>query len=42
MMENRLTKLMEVLKSSPTSDAKKLNAEITWQKLSNLFFTLIN
>ena len=30
MMENRLTKLMEVLKSSPTSDAKKLNAEITW------------
>ena len=30
MMENRLTKLMEVLKSSPISDAKKLNAEITW------------
>ena len=32
MMESRLTKLMEVLKSSSTSDAKKLKAEITWQK----------
>ena len=34
---------MEVLKSSPTSDAKKkLKTERTCRKLLNLFFTLIN
>ena len=37
MIENRLANLMEVLKSSPTSDAV-----ITCWKLLNLVFTLIN
>ena len=45
-IKNRLANLMEVLRSIPTSDAKKkkkkLKREITYWKLLNLFFTLIN
>ena len=41
-IENRLVSLMEIIKSSPTSDAKKLKTEITCWKLLNLFFTLID
>ena len=42
-IENRLTDLMETLKSSPTSDAKKkLKIEITCWDFLNFFFTLIN
>ena len=41
-IENRLVSLMEIIKSSPTSDAKKLKIDITCWKLLNLFFTLID
>ena len=41
-IENRLANFMEVLKSSPTSDAKKLKTGISCWKLLKLFFTLIN
>ena len=40
---NRLADLMEVLKSSPTSDVRKLkNRNHMLQKLPNVLFTLIN
>ena len=46
-IKNRLANLMEVLRSIPTSDEKKkkkikIKREITYWKLLNLFFTLIN
>ena len=42
-IENRLANLMEVVKISPTSDAKKIIiTEITCRELLNLFFALIN
>ena len=41
-IDNGLADFMEVLKSSPTSGAKKLKTGITCWKLLNLFFTLIN
>ena len=41
-IEHRLTGSTEMLKSNPTSDAKKLETEIIYWKLSNVFFTLIN
>ena len=42
IIENRLANLIEVLKSSPTSDVKKSKTKITLWKLLNIFFTLIN
>ena len=42
IIENRLANLIEVLKSSPTSDVKKSKAKITLWKLLNIFLTLIN
>ena len=46
-IENRLTGLREMLRSNPTSDEKKkkkkkLETEIIYWKLLNVFFTLIN
>ena len=42
-IENRLANLMEVVKISPTSAAKKIIiTEITCRELLNLFFALIN
>ena len=46
-IENRLTGLIEMLRSNPTSDEKKkkkkkLETEIIYLKLLNVFFTLIN
>ena len=41
-IEDKLVNLIEALKSSPTSDVKKLKTEIICCKLLNLFFTLIN
>ena len=46
-IENRLTGLIEMLRSNPTSDEKKkkkkkLETEIIYWKLLNVFFTLIN
>ena len=46
-IENRLTGLIEMLRSNPTSDEKKkkkkkLEKEIIYWKLLNVFFTLIN
>ena len=47
-IENRLTGLIEMLRSNPTSDEKKkkkkkkLETEIIYWKLLNVLFTLIN
>ena len=41
-IENRLTGLIEILESNPTSDTKTLETELIYWKLSNIFFTLIN
>ena len=47
-IENRLTGLIEMLRSNPTSDEKKkkkkkkLETETIYWKLLNVFFTLIN
>ena len=41
-IENRLTGLIEILESNPTSDTKKWETELIYWKLSNIFFTLIN
>ena len=41
-IENKLVNLVEALKSSPTSDVKRLKTEIICWKLLNVFFTLIN
>ena len=41
-IKDRLAKLIKEFKSSPTSDAKKLETEVACWKLSNLFLSLIN
>ena len=41
-IKDRLAKLMEAVKLSPTSNAKKLETEITCWKLLNVFFSLID
>ena len=45
-IENRLTGLIEMLRSNPTSyekkKKKKIETEIIYWKLLNVFFTLIN
>ena len=42
VIKDRLAKLIKEFKSSPTSDAKNLETEITCWKLLNLLLTLIN
>ena len=43
VIKYKLAKLMEAIKRSPTSDAKKkLKTAITCWKLSNVFLSLIN
>ena len=39
---NKLTSLIRILKSRPTSDMKKIKNRNTCWKLSNVLFTLIN
>ena len=41
-IENKLTSLIKILKSRPTSDMKKIKNRNTCWKLSNVLFTLLN
>ena len=41
-IKNNLADLMIKFENVPTNNTKKLEAEITWWKLSNIFLSLIN
>ena len=41
-IKDKLAKLIKEFKSRPTSNAKKLETEITCKKLSNVSLSLIN